>query len=139
MALVVTGISPTPNISALETALRDAGCSLEHIQVVEPGDEANPISPSSIARGAVGDIETGTGVPGLTDRSAYGVGGTRYFRNESLSDRLADFDIPDDEVDNYLDALAAGRSVVAYFARADDIDRVEGVFRAAGLARVKRF
>ncbi len=40
---------------------------------------------------------------------------------------------------NYVDALAAGRSVVAYFAKPDNLAQVETIFRASGLARVKTF
>jgi len=48
----------------------------------------------------------GTGVPGVTSGvptpGGYGI---RYFRNEALSDRLGDLEIPDDEVDNYVETL----------------------------------
>ena len=56
-----------------------------------------------------------------------------------MSDRLGDLEIPDDEVDNYVEALEAGRSVVAYFAKAETIDKVSEIFHAVGLAKVKTF
>jgi hypothetical protein len=84
----------------------------------------------------------GTGVPGVTSGvpSAGGYG-TRYFRNETLSDRLGDLEIPDDEVDNYVDALQAGRTVVGYFAKPDTIAQVEAIFRGPdmGLVKIKTF
>jgi hypothetical protein len=52
---------------------------------------------------------------------------------------LGDFAIPDDAIDNYIDALGAGRSVIGYFAQDETIDGVESVFTTAGLAKVKRF
>jgi hypothetical protein len=141
MGLVITGISHGPDLQALEAALTAAGLSLEPLSVIDAGDESITLTQqSSLATGSVGPIETGTGVPGLTDSRPGGFGGsTTYFRDESLSTRLGDLEIPDDEVDNYLEALAAGRSVVAYFATADTMESVERVFRDAGLAKVKRF
>ena len=138
MSLVVTGIAKTPTLDALEAALTAAGVSLEHIRTVEPGDDDGPLVHGMVNAPDVGGIETGTGVPGLTSGNLGG-SGRAYFRDETLSERLSDFEIPDDEVDNYLDALAAGRTVVAYFAKDDTIDRVEGAFRAAGIAKIKRF
>jgi hypothetical protein len=102
--------------------------------VINPDD-----STESISRGLIGSelyvSEGGTGVPGLNNAHRSG----SFFRNETLSDRLGDFEIPDSETDNYVEALERGRSVVAYFAHADTIDRVEELFRAASLANVRRF
>ena len=56
-----------------------------------------------------------------------------------MSDRLGDLEIPDDEVDNYVETLEAGRSVVAYFAKPENIGQVTDIFRASGLAKVKTF
>ena len=138
MSLVVTGIAETSALDALGAALTAAGLSLDHIQTVEPGDDDGPLVHGVVTGPNVGGIETGTGVPGLTSGNLGG-GGRTYFRDETLTERLSDFEIPDDEVDNYLDALAAGRTIVAYFAKDDTIDRVEGAFRAAGIAKIKRF
>jgi hypothetical protein len=139
MGLVVTGISPTADLSALEAALRAADLPTDHIQLIEPGEGAAPLAHGTVVAPTVGGgIETGTGVPGLTSGNM-SVTAREYFRDETLGDRLGDLEIPDDEIDNYLEALAAGRSIVAYFAKDDTIDRVEGAFRAAGIAKVKRF
>jgi hypothetical protein len=138
MGLVVTGIVPTPDLSALEAALRDAGLAADPLQLIEPGGESAPLLRGIVTGPSVGAIDTGTGVPGLTSGNPTGTT-HEYFRDESLSERLGELEIPDDEIDNYLEALAAGRSIVAYFAKDDTIDRVEGAFRAAGVAKVKRF
>ena len=143
MGLVVTGISQSGDTTALESALKSAGFPLDPIQLIGPHDSTQGIASS---RGVVnpgymvGGMETGTGVPGITSgRSAVGGYGTRYFRNESLADRLGDLEIPDDEIENYIEALEAGRSVVAYFAKPENIDKVTELFRASGLAKVKTF
>jgi hypothetical protein len=134
MSLVVTGLSQTGDITALKAALHEAGMSLDPLQVIGPDD-----STEGVARGIIGSelivSEGGTGVPGLNNSH----GSRGFFRNETLSDRLGDLEIPDSEVDNYVEALERGRSVVAYFAHADTIDAVEAAFRGAALVNVRRF
>jgi hypothetical protein len=141
MGLVVTGISSQADLHPLESALTAAGLSLEPLSVVDSDDESLPFTQrSSLATGSVGPIETGTGVPGLTDSRPVGLtGGAAAFGTDTLVARLGELEIPDDELENYLEAIAAGRRVVAYLANAATIEQVEGVFRAAGLAKVKRF
>lgn len=134
MGFVVTGLSPTGDTSALRSALVAAGMPTDALQVIAP-DEAS----TSVARGVIGsDLYTregGTGVPGLNNNRI----GTSFFRGESMPDRLGDFEIPDSEVENYLEALSRGRSVVAYFAHAETVNNIETIFRAADLANVRRF
>jgi hypothetical protein len=134
MSLVVTGLSQNGDITALKAALHDAGISLEPLQVIGPDD-----STEGVARGIIGSelyvSEGGTGVPGLNRTH----GSRAFFRNETLPDRLGDLEIPDSEVDNYVEALQRGRSVVAYFAHADTIDKVEAAFRASSLLNVRRY
>jgi hypothetical protein len=134
LGLVVTGISQHGDIKALEVALKSAGLPLDPVQLISGED-----STEGVARRQVGPrIMTGDNaghVPGINGPGA----GLSYFRNESLSDRLGDLEIPDSEVENYVDALEAGRSIVAYFAKPDSIAQVESIFRDAGLAKVKTF
>jgi hypothetical protein len=134
MALVVTGLSQTGDVSALKAALHEAGHSLDPLQIIAPDDSTEPI-----ARGLIGSelivSEGGTSVPGLNNAHR----GSSFFRNETLSDRLGDLEIPDSETDNYVEALERGRSVVAYFAHADTIDSIEQIFRTSALANVRRF
>ena len=142
MGLVVTGISQNGDIAALEAALKEAGLPLDPIQLIGPDDstQGSASRSGSMYPGLMTGGGQGTGVPGITSGVPTAGGyGTRYFRNETLSDRLGDLEIPDDEVDNYVDALQAGRSVVAYFAKADTIDNVTAIFRSSGLAKVKTF
>ena len=142
MGLVVTGISQDGNIAALETKLKEAGLPLDPIQLIGPDDSTQGAASRAgiISDGGLMGDHTGTGVPGITSHNpTAGGSGTSFFRNETLSDRLGDLEIPDDEVDNYVDALEAGRSVVAYFAKPETIDKVSEIFRASGLAKVKTF
>ena len=142
MGLVVTGISQSGDTAALEAALKAAGLPLDPIQLIGPDDSTQGAA-SSMGLGNPGLMTgggQGTGVPGITSGVPTAGGyGTRYFRNEALSDRLGDLEIPDDEVENYVDALQAGRSVVAYFAKPETIAQVEAIFRSSGLAKVKTF
>jgi hypothetical protein len=142
VGLVVTGISQNGDISALEAALKAASLPLDPIQLIGPDDSTQGAA-SSMGRMSPGLMTgggQGTGVPGVTSGVPTAGGyGTRYFRNEALSDRLGDLEIPDDEVENYVAALEAGRSVVAYFAKPENISQVESLFRASKLAKVKTF
>lgn len=134
MSLVVTGLSADGNIDALKTALTQAGLSLDPLQLIGSDDSHESLSPGLIGSDII-TSDTGSSMPGLQSR----LSGGRFFRNESLSDRLGDLEIPDSEMDNYVEALERGRSVVAYFAHADTIDKIEEAFRASGLANVRRF
>ncbi len=143
MGLVVTGISQNGDTTALESALKDAGLPLDPIQLIGPDDSTQGAASRGLANPGfiTGGTGQGTGVPGITSGRGQTAGGygTGFFRNETLSDRLGDLEIPDDEMDNYVEALQAGRSIVAYFAHADTIDKVTDLFRSSGLAKVKRF
>lgn len=134
MSLVVTGFSQNGDMSVLRAALIAAGLPTDSLVVVGP-DESTP----SLSRGLIGSElltrEGGTNVPGLTGSSHE----REFFRNESLPDRLGDFEIPDTEIGNYVDALHRGKSVVGYFAHADTIGRVEEIFRESDLLNVRRF
>jgi hypothetical protein len=144
VSLVVTGISQSGDISALETALKAADLPLDPIQLIGPDDSTQGAA-SSLGLSNPGLMTgggQGTGVPGVTSGVPTAGGyGTRYFRNEALGDRLGDLEIPDDELDNYIDALQAGRSVVAYFAKPDNIEKVKAIFGSGtvGLVKVKTF
>jgi hypothetical protein len=144
VGLVVTGISEKGDTKALEAALKAAGLPLDSIQVIGPDDSTQGAA-SSMGMANPGLMTgggQGTGVPGVTTGVPSGGGyGTRYFRNEGLADRLGDLEIPDDEIDNYIGALAARRTIVAYFAKPDTVAQVEAVFRGpeTGLVKIKTF
>jgi hypothetical protein len=134
MALVVTGLSQDGDIHALHQALADAGLPTDALQVIGPDE-----STQGVSRGLAGSelltSDRGTGVPGINTPPSH----IDFFRNETLPDRLGDLEIPDSEVENYVEALERGRSVVAFFAHPDNVDKVEEIFRGANLSNVKRF
>ncbi len=134
MALVVTGLSQNADIGALHRALEDAGLPTDGLQVIEP-DDADARLSAGIAGADLLMSDGGTGVPGINNSRQ----SRSFFRDESLSDRLGDLEIPDSEVDNYIEALERGRSVVAYFAHPDTVDRIEAAFRGANLLNVRRY
>jgi len=136
MALVVTGLSPAGDLAALKAALSEAGLSADPLQVISPGDGESRVA-SGLAGTEIrtGDSGTGTGVPGLTSSHRL----RTFFRHESVDDRINDLEIPDSEVGNYIEALERGRTLVAYYARPDSVERAEAAFRASGLLNVRRF
>jgi len=135
MATVVTGLSQNGDVSALERALGEAGLSIDPISVIGPDDASQPL-----ARGLIGgelmEGDLGAGVPGIN----YGHHRLQnFFRNEALDDRLGDLEIPESELDNYVEALERGRSLVAYFARPDTVEKITEIFRNANLMNVRAF
>jgi len=146
---VVTGIAQTSDTTALEKALRDAGLSVEPLSVYVGGDEPEDRPDSGarfiytgsdsitdiLGRGSSGIFTSGGGhVPGLETS-----GSSEYFHHESREDELSELDIPDSELSNYEEAMDAGRSVVAYFARPETAASIEGVFRTAGVTNVRTY
>lgn len=145
MPFIVTGISQDGNTSAIEAALTSGSLSLESLEVLGANDADVTISASGLVDTGIitgGGLETGTGVPGITS-AGRGVGGRSHItggsNSGSLWDRLADLAIPDDEVENYAEALESGRSIVAFHGSSSTAAKVEALFRDAGLTKVKTF
>jgi hypothetical protein len=136
MAFVVTGLSQSEDISSVSAALRAAGLPTDPLQAVGPDDASENLSDSALVEPDILTSDEGTRVPGINS------GGGRprtYFRNENLVDRLGDFGIPESELDNYLEAVERGKTVVAYFANASNADNVSAAFNSASLANVRTF
>ena len=74
-------------------------------------------------------------VPNISADSRY-IG---FFAEPHIIDHLADYAIPEDQVQNYNDAIEAGRSVVVYKATPSEAPDVEQTFKEAGLKNVKTF
>jgi hypothetical protein len=141
---VVTGISQDGNTASLEAALKAAGLSLNAFEVIGPEDSDAHVSGGIVGSGIItgGGLETGTGVPGLTGSGIPGITGAPRLGDmggNSLWDKLADLAIPDDEVENYAEALEAGRSLVAFHGDSKNVAKVEGLFAGAGLTKIKTF
>ncbi len=127
MSKVVTGLSQTSDTAVLREAISRAGLSLEHYTVISADDV-----PDSITGGIIGtDLFTGdqsSAVPGISGPSVGGT--TRFFRSEALENRLSDLRIPDSEVENYAEALERGKTIVAYFARPENVDKAVELFKS---------
>jgi hypothetical protein len=130
--MVVLGLSQTADNHALRAALSGAGLSLDSLTMVEPDEGAD-----TLGRGADSRLITsdgGTSVPGLGGSLGGAVG-----RHESLVDRLGDLGIPESELDNFVEAVERGKTVAAYFAKPDNVDKVVAAFNGAKLGNVRKF
>jgi len=78
---------------------------------------------------------SGPEIPNISADARY-VG---FFAEPHIIDHLADFPIPEDQVQNYNDAIEAGRSVVTYKAEPQEAPGVAQTFKDAGLKNVKTF
>jgi hypothetical protein len=153
---LVTGISQTSEPTQLEKALCEepaVDCDklavitadertsehetsiLEFIHVGQPHQTTD--TDTDVITGNVGMITNlnGVNIPGISSDTRY-VG---FFAHPQVIDHLADWDIPEDQVQNYNDAIEAGRSVVTYKATPGEASGVEQAFRDAGLKNVKTF
>jgi hypothetical protein len=143
---IVTGISQDGDTTALEAALTAAGLSLDALDVLGPDDSEAKISSIGLIDTGIltgGGLETGTGVPGLTGSGIPGITSAPPVAaeggNDTLWERLDDLEIPDDEVENYAEALEAGRFIIGYHGTAANVALVDAVFRDSGLTKIKTF
>ncbi|HMD02988.1 MAG TPA: hypothetical protein VKG44_08510 [Candidatus Baltobacteraceae bacterium] len=136
MGLVVAGLSQTSDVRALSEALRAAGLSVEPLQVFGAGDDAD----RPLARGLIGseliEGDPGMMVPGINKGDG---GAAQFFPDETVADELSELNIPDSELDNYLEALDNGKSVVAYVADAGNVERVTEIFKSAAIINVRNY
>jgi hypothetical protein len=131
--MVVVGLSQTEDMGALRAALTASGLSPDDLQSVGPDDAAENLAREAAPSGII-TSDRGMSVPGITS------GESRPFSyDESLVDRLGDFAIPESEFDNYLQAVERGKTVVAYFAKPDNVDKVTAAFTAANLSNVRQY
>ncbi len=152
---LVTGIAQSSDPGDLETALpnppvdpekvavitKDAPTDLHHESMlnymhVGQGHPTSDVQHEVIAGGE--SILTNFGdpqVPNISADSRY-IG---FFAEPHIIDHLADYAIPQDQVQNYNDAIEMGRSVVVYKAEPHEAADVEQTFKDAGLKNVKTF
>ncbi len=152
----VTGIIPTCDIAELERVIGSiAGIDRSRLTVITKATRSDDHDRSFLnflhASGPIIDAETagtgllepdrimttsgGTGVPGIgSNQTSYGT--LHYPR---LIQHVANLPIPDDEADNYNDALDDGRCVVAYQAEPAEVAAYESAFDKAGIRKVKTF
>jgi hypothetical protein len=133
MAFFVVGLSQDGNVKALHDALGAAGLDADRLDVIDGGDI--DLIPGAPIGSELLTSDGGTAVPGINT----GSGGISIRVDDSLMGRLGDFNIPDSETENYLEALERGRSVVGYSANAETVDKAIAAFRTAGVLNVKQF
>jgi hypothetical protein len=148
---LVIGIYSDSDTKALEDALTAQQIDPSKITVVSSGVEENDHPWSSFIRALRSEdsshddltegtgilAETGTGVPGLT-RPLPQFDSFEHRGNETKH-YLADYPVPDDEVENFDDAIAEGRAVVLYPNAGADEPTILVAFKAAGLHNVRAY
>ncbi len=154
MACFVTGIVPTENVSELESMLGSMPgidrSKLSVITTAEPTREhadsflnfihagAPEIESATMGRIGGDAIMTGsggTGVPGLTNSGS----SVNILFNDRVTQHIGSLPIPDDEVENYSEALEDNRCVIAYDCSGGDASAAEAAFHSAGARKVKTF
>jgi hypothetical protein len=135
----VTGIASTLDVDVLEKTLGGMSGLDRTKFVVITTDEPSEDHDDSFINfvHATGDDnmylgDEGMLVPGLETSNLGYLGHPHFVRHVGV------LPIPDDEVDNYNDAIDSGRAVVAYPADGNGA-AVEAAFKSGGLAHVKTF
>ena len=151
---LVTGISPETEPKKIEDALcarQPVDCSRVHLIKGAPAEEhtasilqsihsSEYAQTSDVSHDVIRDdtaITTeagGVNVPGISSDSRY-VG---FFAQPHIVDHWADW-ISEDQIQNYNDAIAAGRAVVTYEAEPSEAPQVEQALKDAGIKNVKTF
>jgi hypothetical protein len=155
---LVVGIYPESDPQALEGALTAQQIDPSKVRVVSAAVDAPSVASSSLVFvDVIADMESnsladdmthgtgvldesvGTGVPGLTS-GGHQANLTEFNHHEHATRRyLAGFDIPDDEVENFGDAVVDGRAVVLYPDAGADAAKIAEAFHAAGLRNVRSY
>jgi len=152
---LVTGISHTSDPAHLEDALCKEPVDCDKMAVITK-DEPTDVHHESVLNfmhvgqdHATSDVQheviaggesilTNFGDPQVPNISA----DNRYigfFAEPHIIDHLFQYAIPEDQVQNYNDAIEAGRSVVVYKATPGEAPEIEQTFKDAGLKNVKTF
>jgi hypothetical protein len=154
VAGLVIGIYPTSDAKALEDALsaqqvevgklkvlasdgqNTESSTLQFIDVLT-AEEANSLADDMTRGTGILPDSGGTAVPGL---SAPDVRFDVFEHHGGTTDHyLSAFPVPDDEVDNYDEAIDDGRAVVIYPDPGDDAPKIAAAFEAAGLLNVRSY
>ncbi|HTU69743.1 MAG TPA: hypothetical protein VMF11_05430 [Candidatus Baltobacteraceae bacterium] len=140
MPAFVTGIAPTQDVGELEKLLGGiAGVDRSKFVVITSAEPSDEHDDSFLQFAHVDDDALildggGTRVPDLeTHTTSLG-----YLGHPHVVHHVGTLPIPDDEADNYNDAIENGRTVVAYPVDGN-ASGVETAFHGAGLAHVKTF
>jgi hypothetical protein len=155
VAGLVVGIFHNSDAKALESALsaqqldlskikvlacdgdNAEGSALHFVDVVRDVESDNLDDDMTEGTGVMQDF--GTGVPGLGSHESHPRLDVFAHHGGTTQHYLAGFPVPDDEVENFDDAVADGRAVVLYPEAGPDEPKVAAAFRAAGLQNVRSY
>lgn len=151
---LVVGIFPGNDSAAIESALSAQQVDLSRVKVLRSASASTPEDESSEldfvdvvesmdSNSLSDDMTKGMGIMG--DSGGTGVPMGRSASLSSFSSRgatknyLTGLSVPDDEAENFNEAIEAGRSVIAYPDAGADSDKIAAAFRAAGLRNVRSY
>jgi hypothetical protein len=139
VAAFVIGIASSQDVDVLEKTLGGMnGFDRSKFVVIttdEPSEDHDDSFINFVHASGDDDMnlgDEGTRVPGLQTTTL------GYLAHPHFVRHVGKLPIPDDEADNYNDAIDNGRAVVAYAVDANTAEAEAG-FRGAGLAHVKTF
>ena len=126
-------------VKVVSSAVRDdaaAASQLDFVDVIADMEDNSFSDDMTRGTGIMGDAG-GTGVPGIGGRQT----SLESFTHDETPSRqyLSGYPIPEDEIDNFDDAINDGRSVVLYPDAGGDPQAVATAFRAAGLHNVRTY
>lgn len=151
---LVVGIFASNDPAAIQSALAAQKIDVSNVKVLrravgatQPGGspeldftdvivdmESNSFSDDMMKGLGVLDDASGTGVP--MGRSAT----LESFNSpEAIANYLPGLDIPEDEAENFNEAIEAGRAVIAYPNAGADEEKIAAAFKAAGLLNVRSY
>lgn len=149
MAIVVGTFDNHKNVRSLADALKSSGLDAANLLVVGSEEiptelaapEAEYVYLGDISRGESGGLiggggdrlDTGTGVPGLSDERPRGL------PSAELDDYLSDLGIPDAQTDTYAEAVDRGGWIAGYKTDKGAVDSVKSAFASAGAQAVNVF
>jgi hypothetical protein len=133
LAAQAIDVSKVKVLRSASAATAGNGAELDFTDVIVDM-ESNSLSDDMMKGMGVLDDATGTGVP--MGRSAPL---TSFSSREATKNYLSDLAVPEDEAENFNEAIDAGRAVVAYPDAGSNADKVAAAFRAAGLLNVRTY
>lgn len=156
MATFVTGILPTQDVTQLESQLGGiSGIDRTRLSVIttaaqtdehdrsflnfihSEGGDIDGGSPGTLASSSpILTTMGGTGVPGINETAFGEVEDAGTF---GALQRLGLRAFPEDEAENFADALDAGRTVATYTCAPEEAPGIESAFRSAGALNVRTF
>jgi len=141
VAAFVTGIAQTQDVDALEKLIGSMGLEHDKFVVITKADRTDEHDESFInfvhATTGGDEIITGGGGTGVPDLNPSG--GLAYLSHPHVVQHVGNLPIPEDEADNYNDAIDNGRTVLAYPVDGGSQASIEAAFRSAGIVHVKPF